>query len=182
MVDMKKLLLAFFLLTCTLFGVEIAGKNIADKTNELLLNGAGIRDKYFLDMYIGALYLKTKQSDATKIINENSEMSMKLHILSSLITSEKMESSTQEGFEKALNGDTTSLKKEIEEFISVFKEEIKIDDVYDLVYTPNVGVDIYKNTNYKKTIKGLEFKKVLFGIWLGKEPVQESLKKRMLGL
>ncbi|MEA3471658.1 MAG: chalcone isomerase family protein [Thermodesulfobacteriota bacterium] len=29
--------------------------------------------------------------------------------------------------------------------------------------------------------KGLEFKKALFGIWLGDKPAQRSLKKEMLG-
>jgi hypothetical protein len=44
-----------------------------------------------------------------------------------------------------------------------------------------VGTKIYKNSELKGTIPGLEFKKALFAIWLGSNPAQESLKNDMLG-
>jgi len=84
-------------------------------------------------------------------------------------------------FSKRKDEESKKLWYKVEAFISVFKEEIKIGDVYDLVYTPNVGVDIYKNTIFKKTIPSLAFKKALFGIWLGEKPAQQSLKDAMLG-
>lgn len=108
-------------------------------------------------------------------------MGIRLHIISSMITSEKMENATREGFENSTKNLNISLTNEIETFIDVFKEKIEIGDIYDLIYTPNIGVDIYKNTTYKKTIPSLEFKKALFGIWLGDKPAQESLKTKMLG-
>ena len=54
-------------------------------------------------------------------------------------------------------------------------------DVYDFVYVPGKGVEIYKNGQMASTIQGLEFKKALFGIWLCNKPAQESLKEEMLG-
>jgi hypothetical protein len=33
----------------------------------------------------------------------------------------------------------------------------------------------------KGTIKGLDFKKAVFGIWLGEKPADAKLKKGMLG-
>ncbi len=66
-------------------------------------------------------------------------------------------------------------------FIDVFKEEIKVDDTFNMVYIPSVGVEIYKNDKLASTIKGLEFKKALFGIWIGEKPAQSSLKEEMLG-
>jgi len=108
-------------------------------------------------------------------------MSLKLHIVSSLITSEKMKNGTREGFEKSTNGNIEPLKSEIETFISVFKD-LKENDIYDFFYLPNIGVKIYKNGELASTIVGINFKKTLFGIWLGDEPAQESLKDDLLGL
>ena len=161
--------------------VNIPG-NIKAGNTGLVLNGAGIRTKFFLKLYVGGLYLKNPNNDPQEIINTDEEMAIKLHIISSMITSEKMENAVNEGFENSTNGNIEPIKEEIENFISVFKQEIKEDDVYDLIYLPDKGVDIYKNGGFFSNIKGLEFKKALFGIWLCNEPAQKSLKKSLLGL
>ena len=175
------------LLTCTLFFVSITTlsamdlpKTYADGNVNLVLNGQGIRDKFFIDLYVCGLYLPSKSSNADEIINQDTPMSLKLHIVSSLISSDKMKNGTLEGFEKSTNGNMEPLQEKIGQFIGVFKEEIKKNDIYDFYYSPKVGVQIYKNGVLKKTIEGLEFKKALFGIWLGKEPAQNSLKKELL--
>ena len=79
------------------------------------------------------------------------------------------------------NGNTAPYKDNIDTFISVFKDNIKIGDVYDIIYTPEEGTKVYKNKELKSTVKGLDFKKVLFGIWLGNKPADKDLKTGMLG-
>lgn len=148
----------------------------------LILNGSGVRSKFFLDLYVGGLYLRQKESDPQKIIAADQPMAIRLHITSSLITSKKMEDATREGFEKATGGELEPLNSRIEQFIAVFKEEIRDGDVYDMRYAPGAGVAIVKNGKLYSVIPGLDFKKALFGIWLGDHPAQESLKKAMLGL
>ena len=108
-------------------------------------------------------------------------MAIRLHIISSMITSKKMEKATREGFEKATGGNIEPIKIQIEEFISVFKEEIKEGYIYDLIYVPGKGVQVTKNGELRSTIGGLPFKKAMFGIWLSDKPAQKSLKKAMLG-
>ncbi len=99
-----------------------------------------------------------------------------------MITSKKMEKATREGFEKATGGNIGPIQVQIEEFISVFKEEIKEGDIYDLIYVPGKGVEVSKNNESRSMIKGLPFKKAMFGIWLSDKPAQKSLKKAMLSL
>jgi hypothetical protein len=147
----------------------------------LLLNGAGVRTKYFMDLYVGGLYLKQQQGDAEKIIAGDEPMAIRLHIISSLITSEKMEAATREGFINATVGATAPLAGRIESFIGVFREKIHKEDVYDFVYAPGAGTKISKNGKLKTTSEGIDFKKALFGIWLCAKPAQASLKEQMLG-
>ncbi len=109
-------------------------------------------------------------------------MAIELRITSGLITSEKMESATREGFNNSLGGKTASLESEIDDFIGVFKDRIQKGDFYTFVYSPGKGTEIYKNGNLSRVIEGLEFKKALFGIWLCEKPAQASLRKDMLGL
>lgn len=155
-------------------------ESIQSAGGKLVLNGRGDRTKFFLTLYEAGLYLQNKSSDAAKIIVEDQPMAMRLVIESSLITSEKMERATIEGFEKATRGNTAPIKNEIEEFISVFREEIKENDIYDMIYFPGTGIKVMKNNQMTKIIPGLPFKQALFGIWLSPDPVQESLKKSLL--
>ena len=182
---MKNIFKIFTILALSItfsFGVKIGDVDMPDTLqNSLALNGAGIRSKFFFDLYVGGLYLKNKSSDALHVINSDEPMAIKLHITSSMITSEKMQEATMEGFENSTKEEIRPLKTEIDKFISVFKEKIKDGDIYDFVYTPKVGVKIYKNSKFITNIKGLEFKKALFGIWLCDKPAQESLKEKMLG-
>ncbi|MFC1839430.1 chalcone isomerase family protein [Thermodesulfobacteriota bacterium] len=185
---MKKVILMVLIFLFTLStaeAVEVAGVNVPDTISagedELVLNGGGARKKFFMKMYVGALYLLKPGSSAEKIIKADESMAITLHITSSMITSERMEEATREGFTNSTGGDKAPIKDEIEEFISVFKEKISEKDVFELVYSPGKGVEVFKNSSSKVVIKGLEFKKALFGIWLCDKPAQKSLKNNMLG-
>ena len=185
---MKKLALlvvSFLMMSFSLGDIEIGGINMPEtlKSGEtnLELNGVGIRSKYFIKLYVGGLYLQNKTKDANKVLNADEPMAIRLHIISSMITSEKMEESTREGFENSMGGNTDAFKGEIEMFIKVFKNEIKDGDIFNMIYTPAKGVEVYKNNKLTTTIGNPKFKKALFGIWLGDDPAQDSLKEDMLG-
>lgn len=169
-----------------IFSLEIAGTRIPDRIkisgNELVLNGAGILDKYFIDMYAGALYLKERSLSADEIINADEFMEIKLYIISDEITSESMKDDILEGFRNSAGDNVGAIISEIDRYIKLFSEEIKVNDVYDMIYIPVKGVQIYKNKKLSDTIPGLDFKKALFGIWLCGEPADKSLKKAMLGI
>jgi hypothetical protein len=170
-------------LTCQ--AIEIQGVNIPQSISvdqqELILNGAGVRSKFFIKLYVGGLYLKQKGSDPQKIIQADEPMAIRLHIISSMITSERMEDATREGFINSTKGNTGAIKERVDEFVSVFKEKINENDIFDLIYTPGRGTEIHKNNETRAVIEGLDFKQALFGIWLCDKPAQKELKKKMLG-
>ena len=185
---MKKAFLLLFAITIfasapaqTKVGGATLPNTVSFEGEKLILNGAGVREKYWMDMYAGALYLTSKSSDANEVVNSNNPGAIKLHIVSGLITSDKMVSAINEGFENSTNGKTQAMSSEIEKFISYFEEQINKEDVFDIVYIPSKGVLVYKNGTQKGIIKGLEFKKALFGIWLSDKPADKKLKQAMLG-
>lgn len=149
----------------------------------LVLNGAGLREKWFLDLYVAGLYLNKRDNNATNIINANSSFVMSITIVSSLITGEKMAEATKEGFIKAMNGDISSLEKEINSFIGVFESSsLSKGDHCNLKYSPEKGLEFYINNTLKKTIEKPAFKKALLRVWLGPNSVDETLKKQLLNL
>ncbi len=162
---------------------EVGGVNLPNSVefeNETLkLNGVGVREKFWMDMYAGGLYLQQKSSDAKAIVNADEPMAIKLHIVSGMITPKRMTNAVDEGFVNATGGETSTIDPQIKTFKSFFKE-IGKGDVFDLVYLPKKGVKVYKNSNELGTVEGLEFKKALFGIWLSENPADDDLKEGML--
>lgn len=150
---------------------------INDKVVEY--NGAGLRQKYFFDLYVSALYVPKRTSDAQTIIDQNEESAMRLKILSDKVTRERFLETVKGGFSTSTEGKATN--KEIEDFMTIFKDDFKSGDEVILLYKPESGVEVYINGKHLGGAKGLEFKKALWGIWLGKTPVDEGVKNAMLG-
>ena len=162
-------------------GVEIPDKMEKDGTS-LVLNGAGVRTKWMMDIYVGGLYLEAPSADAAAIVAADEPMALRLHMVSGMITSERMEEATRDGFKNTVGKDPGDLGPLIEEFIAVFKEPIAEGDIFDIVNEPGTGLRVFKNGELKSTVAGgVEFKKALFGIWLGDKPADSGLKKGMLG-
>jgi hypothetical protein len=177
-------LFAMLFLSTSAFAIDVAGIKMPDTIKaggqDLVINGGDKRTKFMMKVYVAALYLKQKSSDAQKIIDADEPMAIKLQITSGLVTADKMRTAIDEGFENSTGGNIAPIKAKIDAFTSVFKE-IASGIVYDFVYVPGKGVEIYKNGQMSSTIQGLDFKKALFGIWLCNKPAQESLKEAMLG-
>ena len=176
-------LYAVFFLAAPAFAVEVKGVKFPDKVEangqDLTFNGGGERTEYGFQVYVAALYLKQKSADAARIVAADEPMDVKLQITSDMVTPDNMKSSIMKAFEKSTNGDIASLKARIDAFVDTFKG-LSNHDVYNFAYVPGKGVEVSGNGVILSVIEGLDFKKALYGIWLGDKPVQKELKAMML--
>ena len=190
---MKKFILLLTLLSANLSyvnaqalidydGVKIP-RTIKFQNKTISLNGAGSRSKMWVEVYIQALYLSQLSQDPVAIIENDSEMAIRIQITSALVSSGKLTRALNTGFEKSAGENLASLRPRIETFKSFLSDEITEKDVFSLIYSPSdTSVWIYKNDVLKGKIPGFDFKKALFGIWLSDKPVDEDLKKSLLGI
>lgn len=184
---MKKLitLLMAFAVSLSVHAKEIAGVNVPEtltlEKQTLTLNGAGIRSKFFMDMYVGALYTSTKSNNPEAILNSKKPVAIKLDITSKLISSDVMADAVTQGFKDATNNNMAPLEERLKSFIGVFSEEIVKGDQFVMMAIPGKGLDVYKNGKLLTTIKGEDFSKTLLSVWLGSKPADEKLKAKMLG-
>ena len=165
---------------------EVAGIDIPDdlavEDVSLSLNGAGVRSKWMTNVYVGGLYLMQAAADASRVLAADEPMAIKLHMVSGLVTSEKMKNSLRDGFEAAREVESVGFVSQFERFAAVFDEKIRQGDVFDLLYLPGKGIEIYKNNELKDSLSGgVELKRALFGIWLIGEQPRDPLKQAMLG-
>lgn len=164
--------------------LKVKDTEVADtltlNNQELVLNGAGVRSKFFVNAYVAALYLPAADQDANRIVAADEPMAIRLYITSGMINAKRMSESTRDGFVRSTGGNTAPIEKEIETLISAFAEEVKEGDVFDMVYQPAAGVTVYRNGEAKAQVPGLQFKQALFGIWLSEDAIQSSLRKALV--
>jgi hypothetical protein len=165
----------------TVGGVTYAS-SVTVKKDTLLLNGAGIREMWFIDLYAGGLYLKTKNTSAVEIINCQCTQAFKLVIISNLVTTDKFNDAIDEVFVKSTNGNTKHIDKRIAQFKKSLGTGLKAGDELFLIYDPRVGLKVFRNKKYKDTIHGMDFKKEMMKLWVGPYSVNKSLKEDLLGI
>ena len=119
--------------------------------------------------------------DAEKIINDDVPMSIRMDVISSLVTPNAMKIALNEGLEKSTGNNTSSITKEINQLNSSLNSEVKAGDFYEFIYLPNSGTHVLKNSESIDVIPGIKFKKAFFGIFLSNNPIQKNMKKAMLG-
>ncbi|WP_457665651.1 chalcone isomerase family protein [Thiolapillus sp.] len=164
----------------TLEGVNLP-EQITVEGNELVLNGAGIREKFFFDIYVAALYLPAKMSDANRILQTDQPWRMIMHFLYSEVDKKKLDDGWEEGFEENLaSAGLSSLKERLEQFKALFPTMHKGDEAV-LAYLPGKGVSVSIRGEQKGVVPGADFGRALLSVWLGKEPVTGKLKKALLG-
>lgn len=186
---MKKVLLgmAVCLLCMPAMALEVAGVKLSDTAlvgaQSLVLNGAGVRTKWFFKVYVGALYLPQKQQSADMVIADEHTQRIAMHMLRDL-GSKKLYGAFNEAIQANHNGaELKAMKLQLEQMAEIFNAigEAKRGDVIMLDYQPDSGTRISMNEKVYGNIEGAAFKRALLKIWLGNKPAQDDLKKAMLG-
>ena len=156
---------------------------------ELVLSGTGERTKFFVTIYYASLYLPTALRGKTGevIAAANEPMSVILKVDSSKLTRERFLSATRDGFKNVAALGYPAPERE--QFLALFNGiDIQVGDLMYLTYLPGSGLtaayQVKGSTKQRVlgTISGLAFKKALYAIWLGPDPVQSGLKDDMLGV
>lgn len=167
--------------------MELAKVTIPDQIsqegsgNSLVLNGAGIRYKFIFKIYIGALYLPEKSTQAVEIVNSSGPKRILMHFLYDKVEKKDLDKAWLEGFSANHDDQTLAeLESRINRFAALFSD-VAEGDVIWLDQIPGEGTRIYFNGELKDTIPGADFYQALLRIWIGDEPVTGSLKKAMLG-
>jgi len=144
------------------------------------MNGAGVRTKFFFDIYIGALYLPAKTKDATRIIDSKLPKRISMHFLRGGIGHAMLAAGWKSAFENELSDKAMKrLKVRLRKFNAMFGN-IDAGDQYAFDFLRDGSTVITLNGKRKGNIEGVDFQRALLGIWLGKKPDDPDLKQAML--
>lgn len=178
---------AFFLLglglslsasAATLAGVEVPDTAQVANT-DLVLNGVGLRTKFFFKIYVGGLYLPQKSQDAAAIVAGTAPNRVLMHMIYE-VSREQFADAWHEGFKDNNPDSYDALHDQVEQFIAFFGN-CKKDDVITLDYVPSQGTLVMWNGQLRGNITGEAFHHALMNVFLGPNPPTSSLKEGMLG-
>lgn len=177
--------LVLLLSPVTALAKEVAGVSLPETvtlgSKPLVLNGAGIRSKFFIKVYVGALYLPARTRDAETILRGTGPVAMHMHVVHSEISKEKLVDAWNDRFDANLEAaERARLGPRIARFNGLFRS-VRKGEVMRLDYQPGVGTTVSINNETRGVIEGEDFMQAWLGIWLGREPADTGLKKGLLG-
>jgi len=162
------------------FSYKVGGK-------DLVKNGEGPRSKWMMKVYWATLWVpqELKGAGDTQIIDADQPMAMDLYITSGMITKDKLVNAIVEGLDQSAKAGYPTSDKQA--FMNLFNNVVVAEgDTYSQRYEPGKGLSVVYSTKAGQSkvlgiIKGIQFKKAFFGIYLSSKPANETLKNKLLG-
>ena len=172
------------LLAFPVWAAEVAGVKIDDKTRvgntELSLSGAGLRKRVFFQVYAIGLYVQDRKADP---ISQPGPKRVQIHMLRDVGADtftealvEGINANQSEAEAKALEPRVKQLGATIAEI-----KEAKKGMTIALDWTGKETQVVIDGKPAGRPIEGEDFYRALLKIWLGDKPVQDDLKKSLLG-
>ena len=150
---------------------EVGGKS-------LVLNGMGLREKYFIDVYVGGLYLPQKTTSESQAIDDDVPKRLVMHFVYSKVTKDQLVETFEEGVQNVPN--SAAVLPKFQELYGMLSDVAR-DDRIDFTYVPQQGTEVVVRGETKGTIAGADFMHALWAIYLGTSPPTAKLKRGLLG-
>ncbi len=151
---------------------------------ELVLNGAGLRSKAFLRIYVAGLYLTEKRSVPKDVLAAAGPKRISMTLLRDLAARQLVEALIEGLHDNHTPAEIEAFGTRIEELAGLIGAigNARAGSVITLDYVPGAGTQVTLNgTARAKPITGEDFYRALLRIWLGDDPADRALKRALLG-
>ncbi len=167
---------------------EVAGVKLEDSVKvagkELKLNGAGVRTRIVVKVYVLGLYLTDKKDTPAAVFDATGPRRFTLTMMRE-VTGDELGQAFLAGI--SANTDKAERSKFVNQlaqfgdaFVSI--PQAKKGDTVTVDWVPDTGTLMYFNGKQQgEAMKDLGFYNALLKIWLGEKPVDSSLKPALLG-
>ena len=178
---------AFLLFALAASAAEVAGVKIDDKTRigttEVTLNGAGLRKRAFFQVYAIGLYVQQKSANAATVIEQPGPKRVAIHMLRD-VGADAFNEALADGIRaNHPEAEAKGFEPRIKELGAVIGGvgEAKKGMAIHLDWTGSETQVVIQGKPVGKPIAGEDFYRALLRIWVGDKPVQDDLKKALLG-
>lgn len=172
------------LLAFPAWAVEVAGVRIDDKTQvantDLTLAGAGLRKRLFFQVYAIGLYVRDPKADP---VSQPGPKRVQIHMLRD-VGAEQFTEALADGIKaNHPEAEASALEPRVRQLGAILAQlkEARQGMAIALDWTGSETVLVVDGKPAGRPIQGEDFYRALLRIWLGEHPVQEDLKKALLG-
>ncbi len=151
--------------------VSVAGR-------ELRLNGMGVRKRVFSKVYVVGLFLERPTTNARAAITTDEARRIVLVMLRD-VSREKFVQAVETGIMRNSGPAMPTLRARLD-LLKQALPALKKGNVLDFTYLPRLGT-LVRGQGREMRIPGKDFADALFLVWLGSKPVNEDLKRKLLG-
>ena len=177
---------ALLLVPLSIQAAEVARVQVPDKvqveSRELVLNGAGLRKRFFFNVYVIGLYLPDKQRDAAAVLSLPGPKRVSLHMLRDVGADTFVEALTEGLKANQSEADYQALEPRVKALTDIMAQvkEAKKGMTIDLDWTGRATRISIDGQPTGAPIAGEDFYRALVRIWLGGHPVQDDIKQNLL--
>jgi hypothetical protein len=151
--------------------IEVSGR-------QLKLMGMGLRKKLWFKVYLASLYVEDPSDDPARVIGSDQMKRVQMNMLRDLERGKIVEA-VQQGFERNSGPEMPRLQARLDQFLRAIPD-LKSGQTIVITYAPGRGTFIKAGGGEEITVLGKDFADALFSVWLGKQPVDDELKREML--
>ena len=177
-------ILLLLLLAAPAFAAEVAGVKIDEQARvgsaELVLKGAGLRKRFFLQVYAMGLYVADRNADP---VAQPGAKRIAIHMLRD-VEADQFVGALAEGIrDNHSAAEAKALEPRVAQLGAILAalKEAKKGMLITLDGVPGGTLVSVDGKPAGKPIEGEDFYRALLRIWLGDKPVQDDLKKALLG-
>ena len=167
-----------------LWAAEVAGVKIDERTKvgnaDLVLSGAGLRKRVFFQVYAIGLYVQDRKADP---LAQPGPKRVQIHMLRD-VGAEQFTEALADGIKaNHTEAEAKALEPRVQQLGAIMAavKEAKTGMVIALDWTGRQTVVAIGGQPAGEPIPGEDFYRALLRIWLGDKPVQDDLKKALLG-
>jgi hypothetical protein len=164
-------------------GVKLAPSAQVGPTT-LVLNGAGLRTRVFFKVYVAALYVPQKTTDAQVLLADKGPRRMVISMLRNVDAATFAQALTDGLRDNHTEAQLAAMKAQSEALVTNLKlaGEARKGDAIHFEYTPELGTRIIVNGQARgNPIAGADFFNAVLRVWLGDKPADADLKTGLLG-
>ncbi|MCT7358478.1 MAG: hypothetical protein COB09_09035 [Thalassobium sp.] len=151
---------------------------------EMTLRGASVRRVYgFVEVYVGALYLKNSALEDKEVIRVDDPRRMVFYVTSERVSARRFTNAIQEGL--AINittGEMAAMSERVNQLVSLFDHKFVEGTVGYIEWVPDLQESrIVIDDTVRGSVPGKDLNDALLKIWIGDHPVSERFKEEVLG-
>lgn len=167
---------------------DVAGVKLDERTrlgtSELVLNGAGLRKRWFLKVYVAGLYLTESRGSSADVFALAGPKRVSITLMRDLPARKLVAGLMHDIRDNSSAGEQQALKGRLQKLAASLHavREGRKGDVITFDWLPGAGTRVALNGEAKgQAIPGDDFYRALLKVWLGGRPTSAALKKALLG-